>query len=422
MPNAAAQLECSVCLEPYDSHEHVPRILPCRGAHDVCSACIDELAPNGEAFACPQCRDDIPSGARINENRLLLQALRQQNHTAQAAKLQPAARRASKKPRRRAAGQQANVSVRHKQLLGALGIALLSLLAIWVWKLLPAPLPYDADLEPSKLWSDALVAMAAGQNDTAAWMMLIALFLDWSYNDGRYLPDVFRAVSNCQRCGIWAEPLRTLVATGTLDSHTRFERTYDSLAAVLVSRQSSYLWQESHSLSSAPLAGNEDRVAFATACAAVFYARDLSTAFIRASSRIGEGGSHHRRALKLGRMAQSHVTLAATHLQPERYLTLMFELAYSHRQIHAMAEGTRWSERFQAAAPTRPNMHWQFYLERDRGGERIAREATAMAQSGMTLNEKVERMVETAERFDDRHIDKESRRALRRLAADRGIP
>ena len=76
------ELECSVCLEPYDLLEHVPRILPCSGAHDVCSACVKELRPAGAAFACPQCRDDIPASARINENRLLVQALRQRRHGA----------------------------------------------------------------------------------------------------------------------------------------------------------------------------------------------------------------------------------------------------------------------------------------------------------------------------------------------------
>ena len=96
------KLECSVCLEPYDQDMHIPHILPCSGAHDLCAACIAELRPNGEAFACPQCRDEIPSGVRINENRLLVQVLRQRGHGA----IQNAARRAAIKPRRRG-GQQA---------------------------------------------------------------------------------------------------------------------------------------------------------------------------------------------------------------------------------------------------------------------------------------------------------------------------
>ena len=102
--------------------------------------------------------------------------------------------------------------------------------------------------------------------------------------------------------------------------------------------------------------------------------------------RAGNGRSGQ--AKKHSRQAQAHVALAATHIDPGRYLTLMFELAYSHRQIHAMAEGTRWSKQFQAAAPIQPNAHWKFFLQRDREGERFARDAKRAAQSGMTFEEK----------------------------------
>lgn len=112
-------LECSVCLETYDLLEHVPRILPCSGAHDVCSACVKELRPAGEAFACPQCRDIVPSGARINENRLLLQALRQRGLGA--------ARRAARRPRRRGRHGDARLMIKSNLIRAAVGEALLAL-------------------------------------------------------------------------------------------------------------------------------------------------------------------------------------------------------------------------------------------------------------------------------------------------------
>lgn len=404
-----AALECAVCLEPYDLTKHVPRILPCSGAHDLCASCVSELRPNGEAFACPQCRDDIPSGARINENRLLLQTLRHKGHAAG----QAAALRAAKRPKRRAnptpSGGFATSTV---QVIAAAGALLLAVLAVYLWRLWPAPTPIDALLEPAALWSEALMALNEGRNADAAWLMLIALFLNWSYNDGRYLPDIKRALDGCSDCGLWALPLRPMVSVhGTMASenvYSRFESTYDGLAAAFVSGRKDSNWR---SLSSAPFSGHEDRLAFAAACAAVFYARDLSRAFMQSSA----AGSNSK-ALQLGRQAKNYVSLAATHIQPERYLTLMFEHAYSHRQIMAMAEGTMWSQRFQAAAPTRPNAHWRSILERDVYGERNAREATKLARSSMTLDEKIQWMADTAEQADSKHVNEESRYLLRKQA------
>lgn len=116
-----------------------------------------------------------------------------------------------------------------------------------------------------------------------------------------------------------------------------------------------------------------------------FYARDLFKLFEeRSFDGIGS------RVLRIGRNALAHVSLAATHLQPERYLALMFELAYSNRNMNMVAEGTKWSQRFQAAAPQWPNSHWKYFLESDRDGEKMAQKAKTTIQSGMSYKYKAQ--------------------------------
>ena len=91
--NPLMALECPVCFEPYDAHDHEPCILPCQGAHDVCLQCALTLRAKGVAggralsypvfaggvaFACPVCRDLIHPGAKLNVNRALIASLQRE--------------------------------------------------------------------------------------------------------------------------------------------------------------------------------------------------------------------------------------------------------------------------------------------------------------------------------------------------------
>ena len=96
-------LECPICSEQYDIDEHQPKIIPCTGAHGICSACVDQLraqshssarasSSSASSFACPQCREVISPDARVNPNRELFAVLqqgqtqRQQRSSGQSAK------------------------------------------------------------------------------------------------------------------------------------------------------------------------------------------------------------------------------------------------------------------------------------------------------------------------------------------------
>lgn len=80
-------LECPICLEPYDLHLREPKVLPCSGAHELCQACALAMRVNGtvggQDMKCPTCREMLPAGRPINTNRGLLAALKQQIASAQ---------------------------------------------------------------------------------------------------------------------------------------------------------------------------------------------------------------------------------------------------------------------------------------------------------------------------------------------------
>ena len=77
--DTCTDLECPVCLEPYNLDTRVPRVLPCSGAHALCTACAVQLrgdAIGGRMIKCPECRQELPASMRINENRGLIASLK----------------------------------------------------------------------------------------------------------------------------------------------------------------------------------------------------------------------------------------------------------------------------------------------------------------------------------------------------------
>jgi len=62
-----------------------------------------------------------------------------------------------------------------------------------------------------------------------------------------------------------------------------------------------------------------------------------------------------------------HATAAVKHhIEPQRYLTVLFELAYTNRAVLAIDEASRWSEAFDEALPASPNAHWAFFTAGNR--------------------------------------------------------
>ena len=51
-------LSCGICLEKYDTSDHLPKALPC--LHTFCSSCMDTLiAAANNYIECPMCRRKV---------------------------------------------------------------------------------------------------------------------------------------------------------------------------------------------------------------------------------------------------------------------------------------------------------------------------------------------------------------------------
>jgi len=85
-------MECPICLEEYDLISRRPHIVPCSGAHELCSACLEQIRSVG-SWSCPSCRESIAGGTRVNSNRGMVAAIE--------ARADAAAPRAQQRPRPR---------------------------------------------------------------------------------------------------------------------------------------------------------------------------------------------------------------------------------------------------------------------------------------------------------------------------------
>lgn len=90
---SSEDLECTVCLEPFNLGLRAPMILSCGGAHELCFTCVNLLRANtersGTELRCPTCRSVMEIGAPINRNRGLLAALEALQRTQEATLKKP---------------------------------------------------------------------------------------------------------------------------------------------------------------------------------------------------------------------------------------------------------------------------------------------------------------------------------------------
>ena len=70
-PSLLDRVSCSICMDQFDGHIHVPKILPCQ--HTFCLSCLDSMSTYQMTIVCPVCREeiDIPANG-YTTNRALL--------------------------------------------------------------------------------------------------------------------------------------------------------------------------------------------------------------------------------------------------------------------------------------------------------------------------------------------------------------
>jgi len=206
--------------------------------------------------------------------------------------------------------------------------------------------PLDAQLDPAALYDEALEQLECGETAEACWTLLVVVFLDWSFNSKAKLKPLPRMLRECGTLPPWTKALEPFC-----NGDPKLHRFAEAGEALTVRDRA-----DGEVGAAGTLLAGENRADFACACCSIFDARDVSAVF------------NQRPEQRLAYEAQRLVAKAAQALRPAKYLTLMFELAYSNRTIHANEEGTRWSDMMHVAAPTHPNAHWAGFLERDREG------------------------------------------------------
>ena len=101
-----------------------------------------------------------------------------------------------------------------------------------------------------------------------------------------------------------------------------------------------------------------DRTAFALACSGIFYARLINRTIDPAQAlRASKDPKIKGKLLTVQRLIADSAEL----LVKEQWLTLLFELGYSHQSVGAVDDSKRWLEMFKSRLPRSPNAHWKSF-------------------------------------------------------------
>lgn len=199
--------------------------------------------------------------------------------------------------------------------------------------------PVDGDLDPEELWQFG-ADHADAQPDESAWCFLVSIFMDFS-KTGRDVTPVKRAVQNC------ASGSKVAIA---LEPFAKKDSTTLPQAALQQAHQALHSTLPLHHCVPRTLA-DQDRDSFAAGCATLFWARFLSQA--------GNATLDQQMVEEACRLTSE---VASAFVDPHRYLTMQFELGYSHRDLGAWAESLRWFRSVQKMAPPQPSTHWSAML------------------------------------------------------------
>lgn len=210
--------------------------------------------------------------------------------------------------------------------------------------------PLDSTLEPREVWAEACKLSAAKQCEEAAFKFVMAIFLDQSLDANDRKP-VLAALEGCAADSVVAAVLRNRLGKGDPYSIGELDREHDSLTRRFL---------DGTRVDKQPAATIEDldRTAFALACSGIFYARLINKTIDPAQAlRASKDPKIKGKLLTVQRLIADSAEL----LVKEQWLTLLFELGYSHQSVGAVDDAKRWLEMFKSRLPRSPNAHWKSF-------------------------------------------------------------
>lgn len=189
--------------------------------------------------------------------------------------------------------------------------------------------PLDVNLDPKGLWKEGIKLSKLGKCEDAAWKFLVALFMSAALDANDKAP-VKVAVDGCKKDDAVAKALSSILC------HEEGLKPYAKVCEWAAERNGI------KGVEMSPSVDDVDRNSFGLGMCKIMYARKLGIIFAcksAADARCTENKMAFDEVAKL-------VQQASFYIDPQRWLTMQFEMGYSSMDVGAVNEAEKWLNLF----------------------------------------------------------------------------
>ena len=195
----------------------------------------------------------------------------------------------------------------------------------------------DLDLLPLDLWKRGVSMIGEGDMKEAAWNFLLGLYMDFSL-DGNPMTPVIKAIDGCDD----NDPVAMALSITTWQSQNRYHFTRErhlGFVEETCKRLESTASADASATSPAISSIDEvNRNALAVGAAKLFHARILARHYM-----VRNPFDAHNRAFKAAYQKSADIiNTAKTNIDPDRWLTLQYELGYSSFDTANLRKAKQW--------------------------------------------------------------------------------
>jgi len=195
----------------------------------------------------------------------------------------------------------------------------------------------DLDLVPSNLWRRGVALVDKGDMEEAAWNFLLGLFMDFGL-DGNAMSPVIEAIAGCEANGPVAMALSITTWQNQNQHRLTKERHLGFIEDVCKRLESNASSGASATSTTASSIDQVNRSAFAVGAAKLFRARILG----RYHWVTNPLDAHSRTFKAAHQKSADIINTAKTNIDPDRWLTLQYELGYSSWDTSNVRKAKQW--------------------------------------------------------------------------------
>lgn len=189
--------------------------------------------------------------------------------------------------------------------------------------------PIDTNLDPKGLWKEGVELSNAGMCEDAVWKFLVALFMAAELDASNKKP-VKAAVDGCEKDNPVAMALSSITCTG------QGLQPYAQAYEWSVGRMTSSHIEMSTSID------DVNRENFGLGMCRIMYARKLGIVYACKSAADARRTENKVAFDDIAKIVQE----ASYYIDPQRWLTMQFEMGYSSMDVGAVAEAEKWLNQF----------------------------------------------------------------------------